>query len=96
MENFADEFKKVISVNTIKDGKLYQVNFIGSSEAIDDHRISKNLMTKNKKINLDCLLLSSSNHHEILYSTNLNVAWIGYATIPKPLRILQLHLVMLV
>jgi PsbP len=37
MENFADEFKKVIYVNTIKDGKLYEINFIGASKAIDKY-----------------------------------------------------------
>jgi hypothetical protein len=37
MENFADEFKKVIYVNTIKDGKLYEINFIGAPKAIDKY-----------------------------------------------------------
>lgn len=37
MDNFAGEFKKVINVNTIKDGKLYEISFIGSPEAIDKY-----------------------------------------------------------
>ena len=37
MENFADEFKKVIYVNTTKDGKLYEINFIGAPKAIDKY-----------------------------------------------------------
>ncbi len=49
MEKFVD-FKKVIEVDTIKDGKLYKLWFVGDSDTMDKYSDVVQKMIESVKI----------------------------------------------